>query len=166
MRASWTAEKPTVVGTVHHQHVVAGFQAEVLQAPVGRLGRHRQGGRPQRVEPRRDADPVVHDRAIRCAGTGGAGVVGRAHDEIADGDIGDALADGVHDPGHLQPDAARHRAREQPTAQRPIGRVQAARMHDDADSAGKRARHGDPIQAQDLDRLAILVEAHGPRRRI
>jgi hypothetical protein len=109
---------------------------------------------------------VVHDRAIRCTGAGGAGVVGRAHDEVADGDILDALADGVNHPRHLQPDATRQRAREQPAAEGPIGRVQSARMDDDADAPGKRTRHGDPIQAQDLGRLAVLVEAHGPHRRI
>ena len=109
---------------------------------------------------------MLHDRAVRGAGTQLAGPIGRAHDEIADGDVGDALADGVDDPGYLQPDATRQPAREQPAAQGPIGRIQPARMHDDADAAGRRTRHGDPIQAQDLDRLAILVEAHGPHRRI
>lgn len=144
------------------QDRLPGLDAEAFQAPVGGLDRHRQGGRLDGVEARGDAGPVIHDRAVGGTRDRGAGVVGGAEDEIAGSDVAHALAGRLDGSGQLEADAAGQRSREQAAAQGPVGRVQAARVHGDADTAGTGIRHGCLVQPQDIGWLAVLVEADGP----
>ena len=74
---------------------------------------------------------------------------------IAHGGASHLLADRVHRPGHVQADPTRQMTGKQPTAQRPVRRVQAAGMHSDAEMSGLR-----------LGNIGVFEEAYAELRRL
>ncbi len=72
-----------------------GREAERGEVQVGGVEGHRQGRRLGEVESGRNGELVIHDRVVGCARGLAVGPVGGAEDAVADGDVGDALADRI-----------------------------------------------------------------------
>ena len=124
-----------------------GADAELVQAARGGLQRAREDGRVDETERLR------HRRAARTHPEFGCrATVGAPEDPLADGHVGDALADLVDDAGHVparqlgQVVAEVHLA----AAQGNVGGADADRAHDDPDLAGSRVRVGQIHDLEDL----------------
>lgn len=133
--------------------------AQLVEAAIRGLDRHRQRGRRREVEVCRDASPRVQDRDIGRARDRRPGVVGDAEHALSDGHIRDTGADRVDNAGHLDTDAARKLAREQPPAQCGICRREAACVNEDANATALGLGNLDLVDAKHVGGLAVGVKA-------
>jgi hypothetical protein len=100
-------------------------------------------------------------------GVGGSGArltceVRHPENGVADRDAFDAVAQCVNGSGGVQADAAGKRSGQEPSAQLPVGRVQAYGGDTDPDATRAGVRNVDAFLSEHVEWFAKLVEADGP----